>query len=471
MRWARGGSSIHALVDAVPGRVVDIGPEVGSLTLRTLAGDVYAVERETVRAASFTHDVDISYARQDAERATQLAAALDRAKMSVFLDREQLRAGQSWAQELDRGVRGARVVVVLWSEAAAASEWVHREAALGLAGVDNGDRKSGALVPVLLDRVPLTPELSRLDAADLTGWSGSATDPRVQRLLQDIRRLLDDEPATAAPGWRPERARILEPTWMEQACVRIRNDRGEYASGFHVAPQVVATVAAPFAGTLVDGAVVVIQHGEYEEDGRVLGPVGEVPVLLLQTGLTNDEPLRLVTEVTGRPSVNEMTVPSTARVIVAFRDGVRSIEAQAHVLRDNSESFEVSLPERDLPPEFLGAPVIIGDGAAGMVTGMQTGVFAQSTLRVTGAIVLESLMRGGGGDTNTESKAQTTPESQDSWEQATGEVPPVAAPPVAQPGLGRRIRDTLGGLFGGRRQPESVPPKAAKKSPSRRELK
>ena len=289
---------------------------------------------------------------------------------------------------------------------------------------------------------------------------------------------------------------------MEEACVRVRIDGGGYATGFYLAPQIVATAAGPFARSRSDGRALVVEHGDYEEDGRVLNAGDGAPVLLLQTGLMNTEPLRLVTDVTRRPSTNQLTVPSRARVIVAFEDGTRSIEAEAHVLHDKSDSFEITVPERNLPQEFLGAPVVIGDGAAGIVTALQTGVFPQSTLRVTGAIVLQSLARA-----TREGEAPVGEFAQ----RSTGESPPArsdssvsASSPPPRPwgggvedsrgsrtdqsyeipefegetssgdtpsaekgrGFGQRLRDVFSGLLGGRRRAEPAAGPRRREPPS-----
>ena len=497
VRWLRDSTPVRVLIDPIPGRVVDLGPDVASVTLRTVAGDVYRVEREAAPRPSFTHDVFISYARQDAERATQIAAALSRAGLSVFIDQEQVLAGERFEQEIERAIRGSRVMLVLWSESAAASEFTRREVALAL----EREVAAGAVIPVLFERAPLPPELSHLHALDMTGWTRSGSDRELQPLLEAVHRLLEVSGA-ATRGWKPERARILEPDGMEEACVRVRDDRGRYATGFHLAPQIVATAAEPFAGSISDGRSLVVERGEYEEDGRVLNAGDGAPVLMLQTGLVNTEPLQLVTDVTRRPRANQLTVPSRARVIVAFADGTRSVEAEAHVLHDKSDSFEITVPERNLPQEFFGAPVVIGNGAAGIVTALQTGVFPQSTLRVTGAIVLQSLVSATRrreapvGEFTQRSTLESPPARPDSFVSASSPPPrpwsgrvedsrgsgtdqsyetpefreetPSGNAPSAEKsrGFGQRLRDVFSGLLGGRRRGEPAAGPRRREPPS-----
>ena len=107
-------------------------------------------------------DVFLSYAREDEAAAKQLAEGISRAGYEVWWDRH-IQGGSRFSTEIDRALKGAKVVVVLWSEASVDSAWVQDEAAEG--------RDSGRLVPVSLagTRPPLgfrqfhTVELGKLN--------------------------------------------------------------------------------------------------------------------------------------------------------------------------------------------------------------------------------------------------------------------------------------------------------------------
>jgi hypothetical protein len=68
-------------------------------------------------------DVFISYANSDRERARELANALSARGWSVWWDRN-IKAGQSFDEVIERELDAAKSIVVLWSQASIASEWV-----------------------------------------------------------------------------------------------------------------------------------------------------------------------------------------------------------------------------------------------------------------------------------------------------------------------------------------------------------
>lgn len=153
------------------------------------------------------HDVFISYARADRDRARLVAEALGARGHSVWWD-HQIPPGKSFDQMIEEALDSARCVVVLWSQASAASHWVKTEAAEGL------QRK--VLVPVLLDDVRIPLEFRRIQAARLVGWNGSAADSEFAKLCESVARVLGGEipdglepareasPEAPAGGWEPE---------------------------------------------------------------------------------------------------------------------------------------------------------------------------------------------------------------------------------------------------------------------------
>lgn len=93
-------------------------------------------------------DIFISYAREDRERAHEIADALEERGWSVWWDREML-VGGSFADVIESELATAKAVIVLWSEHSVKSQWVRNEAREGAA--------RSVLIPVLLDdsRPPL----------------------------------------------------------------------------------------------------------------------------------------------------------------------------------------------------------------------------------------------------------------------------------------------------------------------------
>ncbi len=101
-------------------------------------------------------DVFISYNHADATWATKLRNELvDQHGKTVFLDAVALRAGTQWNAALMNELVTARNLVMLWSEATKASEWVKSEAAAfrGLIALDEmkGTAGNRQLIQLCLD--------------------------------------------------------------------------------------------------------------------------------------------------------------------------------------------------------------------------------------------------------------------------------------------------------------------------------
>jgi formylglycine-generating enzyme required for sulfatase activity len=147
-------------------------------------------------------DIFISYAKEDRPRAEAIAKALNDHGWSVWWDRD-IRTGETYRRVIENEIKGARSVVVLWSEHSVDSNWVHEEATLGM--------ERNILVPALTDDVELPFGFRQIQTADLTGWEGDATAPAFLRLRSDIEALIgapvpDPVPVVAAPagpGRRP----------------------------------------------------------------------------------------------------------------------------------------------------------------------------------------------------------------------------------------------------------------------------
>jgi adenylate cyclase len=121
--------------------------------------------------------VFLSYAREDVGVAKQLAALIDRAGHTVWWDRE-IQGGSHFASEIDRELKNADAVVVLWSKTAIESPWVQDEAAEG--------RDSGRLVPIIMgaDKPPLG--FRQFQSIDFNGWDGIGEPPALNGLLQAL---------------------------------------------------------------------------------------------------------------------------------------------------------------------------------------------------------------------------------------------------------------------------------------------
>jgi adenylate cyclase len=127
--------------------------------------------------------VFLSYAREDVGTAKPLAECIGRAGHDVWWDR-QIQGGSRFATEIDRELKDAEAVVVLWTRAALDSAWVQDEAAEG--------RDTGRLVPASLDgsRPPLG--FRQFHTVDLTSWNGGGEPENLEDLLSAIAKTTGD---------------------------------------------------------------------------------------------------------------------------------------------------------------------------------------------------------------------------------------------------------------------------------------
>ncbi len=122
-------------------------------------------------------DIFISYAREDAATAERLAHALEESGWSVFWDRH-IPPGRHFDQFILEQIRAANCMIVLWSRAALASEWVLEEA--------NEGRQRGILVPARIDNVDPPFGFGRIQCADLIAWRSTKKGGDLSPLIEAI---------------------------------------------------------------------------------------------------------------------------------------------------------------------------------------------------------------------------------------------------------------------------------------------
>ncbi len=135
--------------------------------------------------------VFLSYAREDMETARRLAAALGQAGQTLWWDRH-LHGGANFSEEIDRELKNADVVMVMWSPAAITSAWVQDEAAEG--------RDSGRLVPTTLNSVKPPLGFRQLQCIDLSGWAEHGQTEPIDDLLTAIAKVAGEAAASSATG-------------------------------------------------------------------------------------------------------------------------------------------------------------------------------------------------------------------------------------------------------------------------------
>ena len=122
---------------------------------------------------------------------------------SVWWD-ASLHSGETFDEVIERNLREAKAVVVLWSPRSVTSRWVRAEATLA-------DRRN-KLAPAIIEPCdrPVIFELTH--AADLSEWTGDITDIHWRTFMDDLRRLVNkaheaEIPPTARPAAKPQRPR------------------------------------------------------------------------------------------------------------------------------------------------------------------------------------------------------------------------------------------------------------------------
>jgi TIR domain len=126
-------------------------------------------------------DIFISYASADQVTAHRLADRLGESGYTVWWDRT-IPPGRQFDEVIQEALNVAKCVIVLWSAESVRSNWVKTEAAEAL--------KAGKLVPALIDSVLPPLEFKRIQAADLSQWSGDREHPEYRSFLGSIQRIV-----------------------------------------------------------------------------------------------------------------------------------------------------------------------------------------------------------------------------------------------------------------------------------------
>lgn len=126
-------------------------------------------------------DVFVSYKREDRPRVDRLVGLLSDLDLKVWHD-ASLEAGEDWQQRIEAVARRAGCVVVCWTEAAAASQWVRAELEIG--------RSRGVLAPVRFEPCPLPQDLAWMHWPDLSDWTDGLDHPGIRGLVDGVERVL-----------------------------------------------------------------------------------------------------------------------------------------------------------------------------------------------------------------------------------------------------------------------------------------
>ncbi len=129
-------------------------------------------------------EVFLSYAREDADMAQQIADALNDEGYQVWWDQE-VNAGVEWPEELDRRLSSAVAIVVVWSADSVESDYVLAEARTGY------DRK--VLVAVVVEECSIPPPFDLIHWIDLSDWQGGRGYGPFRQLVSSIEKYFESE--------------------------------------------------------------------------------------------------------------------------------------------------------------------------------------------------------------------------------------------------------------------------------------
>ena len=135
-------------------------------------------------------EVFISYAHGETAEAERVAAALRALGYGVWRD-DQLPVHRAYSEVIEERLRTAHAVLVLWSKAAARSQWVRAEAEIG--------RERGALVQGSLDGVLPPLPFNQIQCADLSDWTDDREPPGWGKVVASLAALAKVEPSEPAP--------------------------------------------------------------------------------------------------------------------------------------------------------------------------------------------------------------------------------------------------------------------------------
>ena len=122
-------------------------------------------------------DVFVSYARTDKALVAPVVAAIEAKGWSVWWDPE-IDAGQQFDDQIERELKAAKAVLVVWTPSSAASRWVRGEAR------EAADR--GTLVPVRFEGASLPMDVRAIHTTDLDGWSADQASVPFQSLIKAL---------------------------------------------------------------------------------------------------------------------------------------------------------------------------------------------------------------------------------------------------------------------------------------------
>jgi len=143
-------------------------------------------------------DVFVSYARSSEPQARQIAETLRSQGFTVWCD-DELPVHRAYSEVIEERLKAAKAVVVIWSAAAANSQWVRAEA--------DAARLAATLVQVSVDGTLPPMPFNQIQCADLREWSGDINAMGWRKLAGSVAALVGGGEASAGAAQRPMHSR------------------------------------------------------------------------------------------------------------------------------------------------------------------------------------------------------------------------------------------------------------------------
>jgi predicted NACHT family NTPase len=136
-------------------------------------------------------EIFISYKSERRLAAEHFAEVLKRYGYEVWFD-YQLVKGHDFTQQIERKVRAAKALVVLWCSRSVSSRWVREEVYLA--------DKLGILIPVMIEPCEIPFGFQLADTIDLTQWDGAPRSHQLDPLIDALEGRIGREAAQDRRG-------------------------------------------------------------------------------------------------------------------------------------------------------------------------------------------------------------------------------------------------------------------------------
>lgn len=152
-------------------------------------------------------DIFLSYKSERRAATEHFARTLELNGYSVWFDYGLL-SGKNFARQIERELRAAKAVVVLWCSRSTESEWVNNEARLA--------SRIGSFLPVWIEEADLPLEFNGTETVDLKSWDGAPRSHALDKLFIELAKKIGKEQQPDV-----KRLREFESQWRRYGAPRL----------------------------------------------------------------------------------------------------------------------------------------------------------------------------------------------------------------------------------------------------------